>query len=395
MSGDSTHAPLARPALRVEDAALLRGRGRFVDDIALPGLLHASFVRSPVAHARLNGIDASAARALPGVRAVFTYRDLRPLIGRDRIPLALPVAAIRHHVDPSWLAETEMCFVGEPVAMVVAESRALAEDAASLVVLDYEELPAVTDPVAALAAGAPKARLDCADNLRCAVGAEVRRCRARLRARRAPDRAALPHPQGRRPCDRDPRRARALRRHRGAADGLGRHPDAAQGQARHRRHARLCGKPGARDRAPCRRRLRAEEPVLPGGAGGAGGGHAARRAGQVDRGSPRELHRHQPRARAGLGPRSRRRRRRQAARRARQGPSRPRLGDAVGPVDGAELRDQFSRSLCAARRSHIDFAVCLTNFAPATSSRGAGRPQGTYAMERLLDRIADASVATA
>ena len=165
MSGDSTHTPLARPALRVEDGALLRGRGRFVDDIAMPGLLHASFVRSPVAHARLNGIDASAARALPGVHAVFTYRDLRPLIGADRIPLALPVAAIRHHVDPSWLAEKEMCFVGEPVAVVVAESRALAEDAANLVVLEYEELPAVTDPVAALAAGAPKARLDCADNL--------------------------------------------------------------------------------------------------------------------------------------------------------------------------------------------------------------------------------------
>ena len=105
---DSTHAPLARPALRVEDATLLRGRGRFVDDIALPGLLHATFVRSPVAHARLNGIDVSAARALPGVRAVFTYHDLRSTIGFDRIPLALPVAAIRHHIDPSWLAE-ERC----------------------------------------------------------------------------------------------------------------------------------------------------------------------------------------------------------------------------------------------------------------------------------------------
>src|SRR5262245_36632422 len=131
----NTHAPLARPSLRVEDATLLRGHGRFVDDIALPGLLHASFVRSPVAHARLNGIDASAARALPGGRAVFTYRDLRPAIGRDRIPLALPVGAIRHHVDPSWLAEKELCFAGEPVAVVIAESRAVAEDAVNLVVL--------------------------------------------------------------------------------------------------------------------------------------------------------------------------------------------------------------------------------------------------------------------
>src|SRR5262249_13497829 len=110
MSADPTHAALVRPALRIEDATLLRGRGRFVDDIALPDLLHACFVRSPVAHARLNGIDTSAARALPGIRAVFTYRDLRGVIGFDRIPLALPVASIRHHVDPSWLAEKEMCF---------------------------------------------------------------------------------------------------------------------------------------------------------------------------------------------------------------------------------------------------------------------------------------------
>ena len=91
--------------------------------------------------------------------------DLRGMIGFDRIPLALPVAAIRHHIDPSWLAEKEMCYAGEPVAVVIAASRALAEDAASLVVLDYEELPVVTDPVAALAALAPRARLDCADNL--------------------------------------------------------------------------------------------------------------------------------------------------------------------------------------------------------------------------------------
>jgi carbon-monoxide dehydrogenase large subunit len=210
MSADSTHAPLARPALRVEDAALLRGRGRFVDDIAMPGLLHAVFVRSPVAHARINRIDTAAAKALAGVRAVLTYNDLRPLIGSDRIPLALPVAAIRQHVDPSWLAEKEVCFVGEPVAVVMAESRALAEDAASLVVLDLDELPAVTDPVAALATGAPKARLDCADNLVAQWAlkygdadrafADAAYCIAqRFRIHK-----------GRRSFDRDPRRARAL-----------------------------------------------------------------------------------------------------------------------------------------------------------------------------------------
>ena len=96
---------MGRPVLRVEDATLLRGAGRFVDDIDLPGLLHASFVRSPVAHARLNASTSTQARALPGVHAVLTYADLRPLLTCDRIPLALPVGAIRFHVDPSCLAE--------------------------------------------------------------------------------------------------------------------------------------------------------------------------------------------------------------------------------------------------------------------------------------------------
>ncbi len=154
-----------RSVRRLEDEPLLRGAGRFVDDIELPGMLHATFVRSSLAHALLKGIDAAKARSLAGVRAVLTYRDLRPRLTCDRIPLALPVPAIRHHVDPSYLAERELAYVGEPVALVVAESRAAAEDAASMVALDTEPLAVVTDPRAGLAAGAPRARIDCADNL--------------------------------------------------------------------------------------------------------------------------------------------------------------------------------------------------------------------------------------
>jgi len=150
---------------RLEDADLLRGRGRFIDDIAWPGLLHASFVRSPLSHARLRGVDAAKALKLDGVHAVLTYRDLRPLLTCDRVPLALPLPAIRFHVDPSYLADNELAYVGEPVALVVAESRAIAEDAASLVALDCEPLPAVLEPRAGLAGGAPRARLDCPDNL--------------------------------------------------------------------------------------------------------------------------------------------------------------------------------------------------------------------------------------
>src|SRR3954462_6513038 len=144
---------MGRSVARLEDASLLRGRGRFVDDIELPGLLHAVFVRSPVAHALLKGMGAASARSLPGVQAVLTYQDLRPLMTCDRIPLALPVSAIRFHVDPHYLAERELTYVGEPIAFVVADSRAVAEDAASAVILDYEPLPVVTDPRAGLERG--------------------------------------------------------------------------------------------------------------------------------------------------------------------------------------------------------------------------------------------------
>src|SRR6185503_3216309 len=114
---------------RIEDGPLLRGQGRFVDDIRFPGLLHAAFLRSPHAHARLKRVDVTAARAFAGVRAVFTYAELRPHLTRDRIPLALPSGAIRFQVDPYPLARDELTYVGEPIALVVAESRAIAEDA--------------------------------------------------------------------------------------------------------------------------------------------------------------------------------------------------------------------------------------------------------------------------
>ncbi|HEY2135232.1 MAG TPA: xanthine dehydrogenase family protein molybdopterin-binding subunit [Xanthobacteraceae bacterium] len=164
MDGPS-HGLIGRSIPRVEDARLLRGAGRYMDDIALPGLLHAAFVRSPLAHARLRGIDATAARAMAGVRAVLAYADLRVLLTCDRIPLALPAGALKFDADPPLLAEREVCYVGEPVALVVAESRRVAEDAARLVVLDLDPLPVVVDPVDGLAPGAPKARLESPDNL--------------------------------------------------------------------------------------------------------------------------------------------------------------------------------------------------------------------------------------
>src|SRR5262245_42857310 len=165
MQSELASALMGRSVPRLEDSRLLRGAGRFVDDVDLPGLLHATFVRSPIAHGRIRRLDAAMARTLPGVQAVLTHAELRPALARDRIPLALPLPAIRFHVDPYALAPDEVCYVGEPIALIVAESRRIAEDAATLVALELEALPAVVDPRAGLERGAPRARLDCPDNL--------------------------------------------------------------------------------------------------------------------------------------------------------------------------------------------------------------------------------------
>ena len=127
---------------RVEDARLLTGQGTFVDDVTRPGMLHACFVRSPYPRARIGAIDASAALALPGVRAVFTAADLNPdvreqwftMMGKNMPTTPLPP-----------LAEGEARFVGDPVALVVAVSRAVAEDATELVHIDFDPLPPVVD----------------------------------------------------------------------------------------------------------------------------------------------------------------------------------------------------------------------------------------------------------
>lgn len=156
---------LGRSVLRVEDDRLLRGQGRFVDDITPPGTLHVAFLRSRSAHGRIRNIDTAAAKALPGVHAVLTYQDLRPLLTSDRIPLALPAGAIRFDVDPVCLAHDEVSHVGEPIALVAAESRAVAEDAVGLIDIEIEDLPVVTDPREGLTAGAPLALLDTPGNL--------------------------------------------------------------------------------------------------------------------------------------------------------------------------------------------------------------------------------------
>ena len=140
---------------RKEDPAFLRGQGQYVDDIKLPGMLHAAFVRSPYAHAKVGKIDKTAARALPGVRAVIAYADLPESVRRQTLPLLVPHPAIKQPCMPYALVKDEACYAGEPVACVIADSRYIAEDAAQLVEVDYEPLLAVNDCRAALEQGAP------------------------------------------------------------------------------------------------------------------------------------------------------------------------------------------------------------------------------------------------
>jgi carbon-monoxide dehydrogenase large subunit len=127
---------------RVEDPRLLSGRGTYVDDVHLPGTLHACFVRSPFARARIADIDVSEAAALAGVHSVFVAADLNPGVHELWYTLLGPVP---NDTPRPPLAEREVRFVGDPVALVLAENRYLAEDAADLVVVDFAPLDPVVD----------------------------------------------------------------------------------------------------------------------------------------------------------------------------------------------------------------------------------------------------------
>ncbi|MSQ72662.1 MAG: xanthine dehydrogenase family protein molybdopterin-binding subunit [Betaproteobacteria bacterium] len=155
---------IGQRARRIEDPALLRGAGRFLDDVPLVGAAEAAFVRSPHAHARIVSIDCTAARAMPGVVAVYAAADIAAGLTGLRMPLGFPSTTLPPDITPFVLAPREVCFVGEAIAMVVAESRHLAEDAAAAVGVEYESLPAVTDCRMVLDEQAPKVRSDAPSN---------------------------------------------------------------------------------------------------------------------------------------------------------------------------------------------------------------------------------------
>ena len=144
-----SHGLIGQPLERVEDDALLRGAGAFADDLGVrPGTAHAAVLRSPYPHATIESIDASPALELPGVYAVLTGADVRAW--------SRPfVVGVKQPMEHWCLAVDRVRYAGEPVAIVVAEDRYIAEDALELVEVDYDPLPAVVDPAAAAEDDAP------------------------------------------------------------------------------------------------------------------------------------------------------------------------------------------------------------------------------------------------
>ena len=147
--GKTTQGYVGMPIKRREDIRFITGRATYVDDIKLTGMLHAAILRSPRAHARIRSIDTSKAVALPGVIKIFTYADLGDLAAVP-VPIRMvQLPGLERYLQP-LLAQKQVRYVGEPVALAIAESRYLAEDVLDAIEIDYEDLPAVVDVYDAL-----------------------------------------------------------------------------------------------------------------------------------------------------------------------------------------------------------------------------------------------------
>jgi carbon-monoxide dehydrogenase large subunit len=143
---------VGKPVKRVEDPRLIQGKAVYVDDLSLPGMLHAAIARSPHAHARITGIRTEGAKALPGVKAVLTGADVNPHVSMVASPDLMPGQKSPKH---SVLAGNRVYYVGHAVAVVVASDRTIARDALDLLEVDYDPLPAVTDMERAVEKGSP------------------------------------------------------------------------------------------------------------------------------------------------------------------------------------------------------------------------------------------------
>lgn len=177
MADDNSSGFFGRSLPRVEDDQLLRGQGCFIDDLDIPNVVDIAFVRSPYAHARILSIDVTAAQTMPGVVAVYDGASvadrIKPLTNSEELRVPEGIAALNPvvKIQPApILAVDEVNYVGQPIAMVVAETRYLAEDALEVIDIEYETLPAVLDMEAALEPDAPLALEGEVDN----IGVHVR-----------------------------------------------------------------------------------------------------------------------------------------------------------------------------------------------------------------------------
>jgi aerobic carbon-monoxide dehydrogenase large subunit len=379
---------IGRSVPRLEDAALLRGTARFLDDLHAPGTLEAAFLRSPLAHGRLRGIDTAAARAMPGVVAVLTLADLRPLLTADRLPLQFRNTGLPDAITPFVLAHEEVLFVGEAIALVIADSRAVAEDAADAIASISRNCRRWPMCAPDVASGAPRA------------------CSAIATTSIAPSRWAMATPMRPSPtaaC----RVALDLDQHRGAAHpmegrGILALPDPLQDRlqvwsstqlAHEARHflADLLGLDETR--------IDVTVPEVGGGFGakylrlsrGGGGGRGGAAAGpprEMGRGPARAFPRRHPGTRPALADRGRGRCRGPIAGDPRRdGPRRRRLYPA-GHQPRLQRRDGVPGPyVLPAYRLAV--TVGATNKVATIPVRGAGYPEGTFAMERALDAIAD------
>ena len=276
---------LGQSVSRKEDQRLLTGHGLYVDDVKVHGLLHAAFLRSDLARAAITHLDTSAAKTMPGVVAVYTWEDFNGLTGP-----AYHAMLGEELVVPPPLAITDVRYVGDPIALVVAESRYLAEDACEAIEVDYDPQPPVVDYRSAAAdtdnivhAGWGLESNAMASVPFMALSPDLDDAFAAARARR-----------------RVRRRAEPLR---GDADGDARDHGVVPRRPRRARH-RVRDPVGARDpqlllplprrarqqraghRARCRRRFRSEDVRVPRGVRGGTGVEAAQPTGEVDRGPP-------------------------------------------------------------------------------------------------------------
>ena len=280
-----------KPVRRVEDGDLLRGLGTYVDNLKVDDMVFLAFVRSPAAHAALRSVDVSEAQQMPGVVAVYTADDLE-------LPDYIGFLQVHPGVQHPPLAVGRVYFVGDPVAVVVAESKAQAVDAAELVAVEYEPLPVAIDMELALATGAPLQYEQVPGNLRLGDPGRRRRRRAWRRRDRRP--RALREPAG---CGRAHGGIRDRRRTRRGGFGLPDHrlcglPDAAPDEGPDRDGLRPASIPGPGDRSPRRGRVRRQAPHRRGTRRGQGGARA-RSSGEMGRDALGEPGRHA--ARAGPG----------------------------------------------------------------------------------------------